>query len=123
LLVQLGEGDAAVGDDRLAVVLLVVGLLIDHGQVGGGDLAGLLAFEGLRLGNGRVGVADVGHGSLLRPARSDAPRKAAPGRLTMMARRPAGSATWIPQGRSGRRRWKIGRASWREGGARGGGWG
>jgi len=66
LLVQLGEGDAAIGDDRLAVVLILIVIpcfLIDHGQVGGGDLIGRqVAVEGLGLGSGRIGVADVGHG-------------------------------------------------------------
>src|SRR5690606_17746902 len=75
LLVQLGQGDAAVGDDRLAVVLLLlVRLLIDHGQIGGGRLVGrLIGFRGLGLGGGRIGVADVGHGNLLQacaPGRS-----------------------------------------------------
>ena len=60
-LVELLQGDAAIGDDRFAVVILVARLLVDHRQIGGGHfLAGRARFNlCCRFSFGRVG--DVGH--------------------------------------------------------------
>ena len=75
LLVQLGQGDAAVGNDRLAVFL--VGFLINHAFVAGRlAVLNLVALEGFGFGRGDVGVAHVGHGGAHGRTRAGEPARA-----------------------------------------------
>ena len=75
LLVQLGQGDAAVGNDGVAVLL--VGFLIDHALVAGRlAVLNLVALEGLSFGRGDVGVAHVGHGGAHGRTRAGEPARA-----------------------------------------------